>query len=118
MKKGKEVGTYEFKAVTYRVLPHGRVEVNVEGKATGFQRVLETVNFDPNGGKFSVEGIATTDSGELIHGHADGTAERLNSGKYSTTGALWPSKGPTIMFDGEIDPPNRTWKGRMFEAIE
>jgi len=118
MKKGKHLGEFSFKAVTFRVLPLGRIEVNAEGAAVGVPRVLQTLTVAFAGGPFSGNYVAITDNGENIHGALEGTSEPIQNGKFHTTMVIRRSSGTTFFAEGEINPPERSWTGKVYEATE
>jgi len=123
MKKGKHLGEFSFKAITYHVLPKGRIEVNIEGSATGFPSIIGTMRVDgaskEQSGKYDYDWITITDKGETISGSAeDGTWKVLGNHRWETTGVFRFPDGSVIFAEGEIDQPQRSWIGKIYEAKE
>src|SRR5215469_10120795 len=118
MKKGKHLGEFSFKAVTFRVLPLGRVEINLEGQAVGVPQILQTVTGTLGAGPFSGNFAAITDAGESIYGTLDGKSEPIKNGKFRTTMVVHRSDNTTVIAEGEVNRPERSWTGKVYEATE
>ncbi len=121
MKKGKPFGDFAFKAITTRVLPGGKTEVNIEGSATGFPAIVGTVTVQTSNdksGKANYDWAGVTAAGEEIYGSSTIEWEALGAQRWSTQGVVRLPDGTAIYAEGVVDRPNRSWTGKTYEAVE
>jgi len=121
MASGKVVGEFSFKVVTITNSPGPAgsvlIQVNWEGRATGFGAVFNTATFvgGPKNGTFSECGIAYLDNGDGLSGIGQGTYESTGKHRWRTESFMQLSDGRRIGGEGEIDLASRSWKGKISE---
>jgi hypothetical protein len=122
MAKGKKAGEFAFKAtsVTYEEMAGGggAIQVNLDGKASGFGTVLGTMTLfgDAPGvqsGRSSWVGEAYLDNGDVIQGSGEGVFEQSGKHKWRVRSIVRTSNGTVLLSDGVISLDGRAYKGTL-----
>ena len=98
-----------------------QVEINVEGKATGFGQlngtlVLVTPAPGANAGPVSFRGAAFLDTGEIVGTNAEGCWQKLDGEqKWRVRGINMNTEGQVFVSDGTLDLASRSFNGTFSE---
>jgi hypothetical protein len=122
MAKGKKSGEFTFKAtsVTYEEMASGGgvVQLNLDGKATGFGTVMGTMSLfgDAPGsqsGRSSWTGEAYLENGDVVQGSGDGFFEKSGKHKWRVRSIVRTTDGAVLLSDGVINLDGRSYKGTL-----
>jgi hypothetical protein len=117
---GNEIGKFTLKSITSTYpLEGGSVQVNLDGKATGYGTVIGTLTFrgEPGAksGSLSWRGEGFLDSGEVVIGAGEGIWEEAGKHKWRTRLIVSTSDGKSHASEGQLDLKTRTLSGKMME---
>src|SRR5262245_44694475 len=117
---GKEIGEFTLKAITTTyALDNASVEINLDGKATGYGTVLGTLTFrgepESKSGSLSWRGQGFLDTGETVTGTGEGTWEESGQHRWRTRLIVNTSDGKCHASEGQLDLKSRTLSGMMMD---
>ena len=120
MALGKEIGEFSLKATSTTYAEGGdRVQINLDGKATGYGTVLGTLSMrgQPGAkiGSCSWRGDGFLENGETVAGGGEGTWEQTGKHTWRTRMVVTTSDGRTHASDGQLNLETRTLSGKMLE---
>lgn len=126
MALGKELGLFDLKSTSITLLPGKKKALNVtanfEGTVKGRSEgaVVATMEVDSPDGKNGIYRICTrtffTD-GEIQDGSGSGQTTHTADHKWLVAGIAESSTGRPYAITGEIDLPNRTFVGKLFDRV-
>jgi hypothetical protein len=120
MALGKEIGEFSLKSTsTTYAESGGSVQINLDGKASGYGTVLGTLTLrgEPGAksGSCSWRGQGFLENGETVIGSGEGAWEELGKHKWRTRMVIVTSDGRTHASEGQLDLETRSLSGKMLE---
>ncbi len=117
---GKEIGEFSLKATSTTYAEEGgTVQINLDGKATGYGDVLGTLTFrgEPGAktGPLTWRGQGFLENGDTVTGTGEGTWEEIGKQKWRTRLLVTTSDGGCHASDGHLEFQSRTLTGKMLE---
>ena len=114
----KEIGEFSLKSTTW-TMSEGGLSANFEGTATGFGEVIGTLSGsgDPGAEFGSCNWVAGgfLDDGTQVQALGAGTWNSIGKHRWQIRMTLGISDGRTIVADGSLDLPTRTFSGKIFD---
>lgn len=122
MPLGKQIGTFESKSTSIKVLSVGDEdvsEVTYEGTSAGDLAGpyvgTATYSGSDEEGEVKFVGIGWPEpSGERVTFEGSGLYKRNGSGRWQTRAAIRSSRGEQFVSEGQIDLASGTWIGDLF----
>ncbi len=114
----KEIGEFSLKSTSW-TMGGAELSANFEGTATGFGEVVGTLggSGDPGAEFGQVSWLATgfLDDGTQVQASGGGTWTTIGKHRWQIRMTLGISDGRTILVDGALDMPSRTFSGKIFD---
>lgn len=122
MPLGKQIGTYESKSTSVKIVSVGEqdvAEVTYEGTTTGELAGpwvgTTTYTGTDEEGELKFVGIGWPEpSGERVTFEGSGLYKKNGATRWQTRAALRSSRGEQFVSEGQIDHASRTWIGDIF----
>ncbi len=122
MPLGKQIGAYEAKSTSIKVLAAGEqdvVEVTYEGTTSGDLAGpwvgTTTYSGTDEEGELHFVGIGWPEpSGERASFEGSGLYKRVGPNRWQTRAAIRSSRGEQLVSEGQVDHSTRSWVGDLF----
>ena len=114
----KEIGEFSLKSTSW-TMGDNELSANFEGTASGFGEVVGTLSGsgEPGAefGRCSWRAGAFLENGDQMQAAGEGTWHSIGKHRWQIRMTIGISDGRTILSDGVLDMPSRSFSGKIFD---